>query len=806
VPLDVPTVLAPLVARLPDATILVTCHDRRTQEMLVVAAHDGAALGLDTGTVAPLDCSFCTSMIAGAAPAVCANVSAEPVYAEVNVRLGLAVGSYAGAPVTLPDGTHVGSVCALSGDRDRFAEADRAALARAAGAVAASVVPADEDTAVRALRGHARRRTARATARARVRRTAPFAAAAVLAFATLPLSHAPTASPLALPLALLLAAVLVAAVALVPWERLAPVVRMAPAYGFFAFIAALREAEGGAASGLAVLVLLPVLWIALHGDRRELVLAVGAVAVTLLLPVALVGDPGYPVSEVRRGLVSAAVALLIGHGVQHVVQLAHARSGELRERARELHASEEDKRLILATAGEGIVGVDADGAITFANPTASALTGHAPEHLLGRPFHVLLADPEDCEVCEAMGSESTRRSTDGVFRTAAGARFPAEYVARPFRRGGAVAGAVVTFSDVTERRRAERALLEEREFLRALLASLREGIVASGPDGRVELANDAIGDGHEHLLLPDGRTPLAAEDSPLARAYRGEHVRDVELVVAAPHAEPRTVVVNGQPVVGREGRRLGAVMTLHDITERRRAEQAKDEFIALVSHELRTPLTSILGYLEVLVEEDDADGLLPPHHRRFLTTIERNAHRLERLVGDLLFVAQLEAGRLALEPGQTDLAVLAKDAVDAGLPRSIDRGVFLRLGDAGPAPCAGDAGRLGQVVDNLVANALKFTGVGGSVTVSAGTDAHGVWFEVADTGIGIPADELDRLFERFFRASSATEREIPGVGLGLAISKAIVEGHDGRISVRSTVGEGTTFRVTLPAESVALAA
>jgi hypothetical protein len=128
---------------------------------------------------------------------------------------------------------------------------------------------------------------------------------------------------------------------------------MAPAYGFFAFIVALREAEGGASSGLAVLVLLPVLWIALHGDRNELVLAVGAVAATLLLPVAVAGEPGYPASEVRRGLVSAAVALLIGHAVQHVVQLARSRAEELRDRARELHASEEDKRLILATAGEG---------------------------------------------------------------------------------------------------------------------------------------------------------------------------------------------------------------------------------------------------------------------------------------------------------------------------------------------------------------------------------------------------------------------------------------------------------------------
>jgi signal transduction histidine kinase len=419
---------------------------------------------------------------------------------------------------------------------------------------------------------------------------------------------------------------------------------------------------------------------------------------------------------------------------------------------------------------------------------------------------VLLADTEDCEVCEAMGSDRTRRSADGVFRTAAGARFPAEYVARPFRRGGVVAGAVVTFSDVTERRRAERALLEGARVPARAAGQPARGHRRVGPRRAGRAGQRRHRDGHEHLVLPDGRTPLPAEESPLARAYRGEHVRDVELVVAAPHTEPRTVVVNGQPVVGREGRRLGAVMTLHDITERRRAEQAKDEFIALVSHELRTPLTSILGYLEVLVgggrrgrgpapappplPHDDRAQRAPPAAPRRGPALRRPSSR-----------PAASPWSRRHRPGRAREGRGRRRAAQVGRPRRVpaprrDRPGAVRRGRRA----------LGQVVDNLVANALKFTGVGGSIIVSAGTDAEGVWIEVADTGIGIPADELDRLFERFFRASSATEREIPGVGLGLAISKAIVEGHDGPHLRAQHRRRGHDVPRALPAEPVALAA
>jgi signal transduction histidine kinase len=228
----------------------------------------------------------------------------------------------------------------------------------------------------------------------------------------------------------------------------------------------------------------------------------------------------------------------------------------------------------------------------------------------------------------------------------------------------------------------------------------------------------------------------------------------------------------------------------------RELDRLKDEFLSLVSHELRTPLTSIRGYLDLVLDEEA--GELNPEQRRFLQAVERNSGRLLRLVGDLLFVAQADAGRLSLEQGKVDLASLAADCVEAAAPAAAEKSVRLVLA-AQPVPAlVGDKGRLAQVLDNLVSNALKFTPEGGSVEVSTRLNGESVSIEVADTGIGIPVADQPRLFERFFRSSVADDQAIPGTGLGLAIVKAIVEAHKGVIAIDSKEGRGTTFRVDLP--------
>ena len=249
------------------------------------------------------------------------------------------------------------------------------------------------------------------------------------------------------------------------------------------------------------------------------------------------------------------------------------------------------------------------------------------------------------------------------------------------------------------------------------------------------------------------------------------------------------------PVARPDGTVVGRIWTLREVTADRQLERLRDAFVAAVSHELRTPLTSISGFLEMLGDEEHELG---DAGRSYLRVIRRGTTRLQRIVEDLLLVAQIEADRLELEPVDTDLTELATEAVAAALPTAAEQGIELVLDTHGPLPLEADAGRLGQVLDNLVSNALKFTPSGGSVMVSTSNGNGKVRLEVTDTGIGIPHEEMGQLFSRFYRASTATRRAIPGTGLGLVIARAIVDAHGGTISLQSQEGEGTCVTVTLP--------
>jgi PAS domain S-box-containing protein len=226
----------------------------------------------------------------------------------------------------------------------------------------------------------------------------------------------------------------------------------------------------------------------------------------------------------------------------------------------------------------------------------------------------------------------------------------------------------------------------------------------------------------------------------------------------------------------------------------RELDRLKDEFVALVSHELRTPLTSIIGYIQLLRDER-ASGLDTDH---FAEVIERNAERLLRLVGDLLFLSQIQSGQLALELRDTDLAGLAVQAVDDARPEAQRKHVDLDLSAAAVPRLAVDPTRIAQLLGNLISNAVKFTPEGGKVGVTLAVEDGEAVLSVSDTGIGIRPADRERIFERFFRTEAATRRVIPGSGLGLTISQAIVEAHGGIITVHSDEEHGSTFTVRLP--------
>ena len=201
-----------------------------------------------------------------------------------------------------------------------------------------------------------------------------------------------------------------------------------------------------------------------------------------------------------------------------------------------------------------------------------------------------------------------------------------------------------------------------------------------------------------------------------------------------------------------------------------------------------------------MLEEEDA---LTDEQRQFLGVVERNAHRLLALVGDLLFLAQIEAGKLSLEVGAVDLAAIAAESVETARPLAEEKGITVTLATGPLALIAGDRARLAQLLDNLISNGIKFTPADGRVDVRVRGERGQAVIEVRDTGMGIPSEEQEHLFERFFRTAKATEQAIPGTGLGLAISKAIVQAHGGRITFASSEGSGTTFRVSIPIRQLA---
>jgi signal transduction histidine kinase len=235
---------------------------------------------------------------------------------------------------------------------------------------------------------------------------------------------------------------------------------------------------------------------------------------------------------------------------------------------------------------------------------------------------------------------------------------------------------------------------------------------------------------------------------------------------------------------------------LEEQNERLKAQdEARNQFLAIVSHELRTPLTSIVSFAELI--RGEAEGLTADG-AKFLDIIERNADRLYRLIGDLLMLDRLEAGGLPLDLAEVDVVELTNEAVGSAYARSAKQGITIEEETEEGPSVHGDQKRLLQVLDNLIANAVKFSHRGGLVRVSARCQDQTWRIDVTDSGIGIPPGEASYLFSRFVRASNARTSGVPGTGLGLSIVKTIVEMHQGRIEVRSALGEGSTFSVYLP--------
>jgi signal transduction histidine kinase len=337
----------------------------------------------------------------------------------------------------------------------------------------------------------------------------------------------------------------------------------------------------------------------------------------------------------------------------------------------------------------------------------------------------------------------------------------------------------------------------------AVLDAIDEAVVFADAGGRA-LVTNAVAQGFAEDL---GAQADSVWEQLRAAALATTNIEGFQGFAAALAADPelsasyefeqaasgRSFLCRSGPVRGADGELIGRIFATRETTAERAAERLRDELVANVSHELRTPLTSILGYLDLL-----GDGELDDERRGYLAVVDRTARRLLRRVDELLFLAHAESGTVALELEEVDLHALALDAVETALPLAAERETALALAGGGPLVVRGDAARLGQLADNLLGNALKYTPRGGSVRVAVQRSGRDAVLEFTDTGIGIAPDDLERIFDRFFRASARqSPRMATGSGLGLAISKAIVDAHGGTIGVTSS-GAGSTFTIRLP--------
>ena len=465
----------------------------------------------------------------------------------------------------------------------------------------------------------------------------------------------------------------------------------------------------------------------------------------------------------------------------------HAGRPEVREAlagrvGREVRESETVGRNLMYVAiagGPGVVRVAEDMS------RASAITRHVQSAIIGSALLALLVGMVAAAIAARAVARPLVELSSAARAIASGAppRFP--------RSGIAEIDALVRALREMHQQLAARfdELRREQAETGALVESMVEGVIAADVRGHISTANAAARE-----MLGYGRTGPLPD---LGELFRSKPAREVIRGAVAGTGEASGVVeLDGRTllITARALPAGGTVLVLHDLTETRRLEAVRRDFVANVSHELRTPLTSISGYAETLLTDppDTATG------RRFIETILANARRMQRLVDDLLDLSRLEAGRWQPEPAEVDGAALAREIWGSLADRRDARTIAFEADTAPGTTLRADPDALRHILTNLLDNSLRHTPAGGRISVRVRRDGSGAAVDVRDSGRGIGRDHLPRIFERFYRADAARSRDEGGTGLGLAIVKHMVEAHGGRVAADSEPGKGTTITCWFP--------
>lgn len=337
----------------------------------------------------------------------------------------------------------------------------------------------------------------------------------------------------------------------------------------------------------------------------------------------------------------------------------------------------------------------------------------------------------------------------------------------------------------------------ERNKLMTVFLHMTDGVIAFSRDGSIMHHNPAA----ERML------GLSLDDKSVNfnTLFGGFTSMDELLLLKSPEYAEYERNINSMdleismaPFSG-YGEQGGILAVIHDVTQQKKSDELRREFVANVSHELRTPITNIRSYAETLVDSEDMPADM---EKNFLRVIVNESDRMTKIVQDLLTLSRFDSGKADLNFESFSFSLSVKNIYEAMLLEAKKSGLEMSLEVENNLPdIFGDKSRIEQVLLNILSNAVRYTPEGGSISVRAGRSKNTVWMEVADTGIGIPSEDLPRIFDRFYRVDKARSRASGGTGLGLSIANDIVIRHNGNISVESTVGKGTTMTVTLPIET-----
>jgi polar amino acid transport system substrate-binding protein len=498
------------------------------------------------------------------------------------------------------------------------------------------------------------------------------------------------------------------------------------------------------------------------------------------------------------------------------------RTVELRENQAQLERAEERSRLLLESAGEGIFGVGEDGLVNFINPAGLKMLGFSAEEVIGQNIHSLIhhsrADgtsypTEECPMHHSLSKGTVSNIDDEVLWRKNGSSFPVEYTSVPIRKDGAVVGTVVLFHDITERKQAE----EELQKLSSAVEQSQVSVVITDPDGTIEYVNptftEVSGYSAEEAVGQNPRVLNAGIQS--AEFYK--EMWDTIMAGNVWQGEFANKKKNGDifwenatisPIRNPADQVTHFVAVKEDITDRKRAEQelekaketaeeatrAKSDFLANMSHEIRTPMNAIIGMSHLCLGTD-----MKPRQRDYIEKVYGSAKSLLGIINDILDFSKIEAGKLEMEAIPFRLDEVLNNLGNLIAIKAQEKGLELLFDTHPEVPSAliGDPLRLGQILLNLAGNAVKFTEEGEIVVrtepVRVTDDEVEIKMSVQDTGIGMTPEQCDKLFQSFSQADTSTTRKYGGTGLGLTISKKLVEMMDGEIRVESKPGEGSAF-------------